>query len=58
MFRGKSLPEVLARMLAMHPYKHVLSCRVDASEHLRTVGLGSCTALSTCSAVQKKSINK
>lgn len=51
--RGKSLLEVLARMLVEHPCKHVLFCRVDASEHSGTMGLGLCTALQTCSAVHK-----
>ena len=42
---GKSLLEVLARMLVEHPCKHVLFCQADASEHSRTMGLGLCTAL-------------
>ena len=42
---SKSLLEVLARMLEEHPCKHVLFCRVDASEHSGTMGLGLCTAL-------------
>ena len=51
--RCKILPEALARMLAMHPYKHELFYLADASEHLRTLGPDSCTALLTCSAVWK-----
>lgn len=50
---GKSLLEVLARMLVEHPCRHVLFCQADASEHLGTMGLGLCTALWTCSAVHK-----
>lgn len=53
MLSGKSLLEVLARMLVEHPCRHALFCPADASEHSGITGLGLCTALWTCSAVHK-----
>lgn len=53
MLSGKSLLEVLARMLVEHPCMHALFCQADASEHSEIMGLGLCIALWTCSAVQK-----